>query len=147
MPGNRCSTEVSCCCFRAIRYIACVMLGVASEGLLDLLLERFVGALASETERDHLANRTEGKFITIRYDELKKRLDPKKPQLPKPIRHSWETTLASIFNLTQQQRNDASHPTGRAITRDEAYGLLGPAHLVNWQRGYTARLLIPWTLS
>ena len=112
-------------CFRANCHSACVvMLGVASERLFDLLLEHFIDALASDRERENLEKRTDGKFVTVRYDEFKKRLDPKKGQLPLPMRDNLDTALTSIFNLIRQHRNDSGHPTGRVISRNEAYALL-----------------------
>lgn len=112
-------------CFRANRYTAAVvMLGVSSERLFDLLLDAFVSSLASATEKSKLQKETAGKFVTGRYDALKKRLDPKKNQLPQPLRDNLDTSLVSIFNLIRQTRNDSGHPTGRAMTREETYALL-----------------------
>lgn len=112
-------------CFRTNCQTACaLMLGVASERLFDLLLDSFLGALASQRERDDLQKKTDSKSITSRYRELRKRLDPKKGQLPQPLCENLDTCLVSILNIIRQQRNDAGHPTGRVVTRDEAYALL-----------------------
>jgi len=112
-------------CFRANCQTACaLMLGVASERLFYLLLDSFLGVLASQRERDDLQKKTDGKSITSRYRELRKRLDPKKGQLPQPLCENLDTCLVSILNIIRQQRNDAGHPTDRVVTRDEAYALL-----------------------
>lgn len=112
-------------CFRANRHTATVvMLGVASERSFDLLFESFCAALYSPHERTNLENKTKGKFVTTRYNELKKSLEPKKGQLPKDLRDNLDTVLTSIFNLIKQHRNDTGHPTGRSMPRDEAYALL-----------------------
>jgi len=112
-------------CFRANRYTAAVvMLGAASEKLFDLLLDAFSISLASEIQRENLARRTKDRSITVRYRELRQRLDPKIDQLPDRFHGNFDTNLTSIFNLIRQERNDSGHPTGRAITRDEASSLL-----------------------
>ncbi len=112
-------------CFRANQYVAStVMLGVASERLFDILLDSFAGSLSSEQERRQLRQKTQGRMVTQRYDELKRRIDPKKSQLPRELADNLDTSLVSIFNLVRHSRNDAGHPTGRAIRRDEAYANL-----------------------
>ncbi len=112
-------------CFRANRHTAStVMLGVASERLFDLLSDALPGALESDKERDALKKKTEGKSVMIRYKELRKRLDPKRNQLPPILRDHLDIFLVSIFNLIRQYRNDNGHPTGRIATRDEAYASL-----------------------
>jgi hypothetical protein len=111
--------------FTANRHTSCVvMLGVASERVLDLLHSAFLAALASQNEREKLMQKANGKMLVVRYGELKKRLEPKKDQLPQAMRDNLDTTLTSIFNIIRQLRNDAGHPTGRQMTRDEAYALL-----------------------
>jgi hypothetical protein len=100
------------------------MLGVASERLFDLLLESFAAAVASTTERRNLEAKTKTRTVAVRYDELRVRLEPKKSQLPTPLQDSLDTCLVSIFNLIRQHRNDSGHPTGRQMTRDEAYANL-----------------------
>jgi len=111
--------------FRANRYTAStVMLGVASERLFDMLLDSFLGAFASESQRDQLQQRTQGRMLVRRYDELKKRLDSKMSQLPPELRDNVDTYLVSIFTIVRYSRNDSGHPTGKAIRRDESYANL-----------------------
>jgi len=111
--------------FRANRYTAStVMLGVASERLFDMLLDSFLGALASEPQRNQLQQRTQGRMLLRRYDELKKRFDSKMSQLPLELRENLDTSLVSIFNIVRYARNDSGHPTGNATSRDEAYANL-----------------------
>ena len=63
-------------------------------------------------------------MVVQRYNELKKRIDPKKGQLPSEIADSLDTALVSIFNLVRYSRNDVGHPTGRTIRKDEAFANL-----------------------
>ena len=112
-------------CFHANRYAAStVMLGVAAERIFDLLLAAFIDALASDKQRERLSKGASNRPITTRYNELKKRLDSKKSQLPASLTESLDTCLVSIFNLVRHHRNDTGHPTGRKMTRDEAYANL-----------------------
>lgn len=112
-------------CFRANQNVACmVMLGVASERLFDIMLESFITSLSSEREKDQLQKNTQGRMVVKRYDELRKRIDPKKGQFPPQLAENLDTYLVSIFNLVRYTRNDGGHPTGRAFRRDEAYANL-----------------------
>lgn len=112
-------------CFRAGRFTACVgMLGTASERLLDLLLDVFSQSLFSAEEQTRLRDATNGRLLRKRYEELRKRIEPKKTQLPSQLQGTLDTYLDGIFNIIRQDRNDVGHPTGRAMTRDEAYAHL-----------------------
>ena len=111
--------------FRASRYTAStVMLGVSSERLFDLLQEAFIGSLASTQEKSRMEAAVKPKSIVYRYGELKKRLDPKIPQLPADLRADVDTYLTSIFNLIRYSRNDLGHPSPKTFDREEAYAHL-----------------------
>jgi argininosuccinate lyase len=58
------------------------------------------------------------------YEEVSKRIDPIHEQLPSQLQESIGTELEGIFHEVRRTRNDAGHPTGRIIERDEAYALL-----------------------
>ncbi len=111
--------------FRANLFVAStVMLGVASERLLDMLLGAFTGALASSIERSQFNEKTMGRQLSQRYEELRKRIDPKRSQLPLDMGDNLVTYLGGVFTIIRLFRNDSGHPTGRTIQRDEAYANL-----------------------
>ena len=104
-------------------YLACaVMLGVASEAAFDDLVgafERWSGLTVTEAERFKQA--LEGRQYAARFDEFRKRLDPKKPQLPADLSDGLEIILNGVLDLLRVNRNDAGHPTGRQIDERTAY--------------------------
>jgi hypothetical protein len=104
-------------------YLACaVMLGVASEAAFDSLviaLERWDGLKAAEAER--FRNALEGRQLAARFEEFRKRLSPKKPQLPPELSDGLEIILDGVLDLLRINRNDAGHPTGRQIDEGTAY--------------------------
>ncbi|MBM3944020.1 MAG: hypothetical protein FJ317_00820 [SAR202 cluster bacterium] len=112
-------------CFLSNRHTASVlMLGTASERLLDLLLDAFTKSLKSTTEQNNLTKATQNKLLRMRYFELKKRIEPKKSQLLPNLGQALDTYLGGVFEIIRQDRNEAGHPTGRQMSRDEAYAYL-----------------------
>ena len=67
---------------------------------------------------------TENRLAKRIYEEIDKKLDPIREQLPSELRDSLGTELTGIFQLVRRTRNDAGHPTGVRIEREEAYALL-----------------------
>jgi len=111
--------------FRAGGFIAAaVMTGVASEQILILLRDAIHGAIPQDDRRKRLMDATENQVARRIYEEVIKRVDPIHDQLPQPLQQSIGTELEGIFQLVRRTRNDAGHPTGRAIDRNETYALL-----------------------
>ena len=105
-------------CYRA----ANVMLGVASEiAFLDIAnsfvewLDRTEGADAAHPMR-RVLSRPNWK-ISGKFEEFKKRLDPRSPQLPPHLQDDLHALLDAYFRLLRIDRNDAGHPTGRRFER------------------------------
>jgi hypothetical protein len=58
-------------------------------------------------------------------DEIQKRLDPVMEQISAALNKEDITAeLSGIFDLIRKTRNEAGHPTGRALEREEAFALL-----------------------
>jgi len=58
------------------------------------------------------------------YDAVWKKLDPVREQMPDNLRESLQVELDGIFGLIRKTRNEAGHPTGRSMEREEAEALL-----------------------
>jgi hypothetical protein len=111
--------------FLAGHYLAAtVMLGVASERCIDLLVEAYVDAIADENRKQGFENRIRGagRSVKRRFDAL--RDDLLALNLPAELRDALDIQLSGIFTFIRYTRNDAGHPTGRAIDRDEVHGNL-----------------------
>ncbi|MFZ0663663.1 MAG: DUF4145 domain-containing protein [Acidobacteriaceae bacterium] len=111
--------------FRAGAYVAsAVMTGVASEKVLLLLREEVGRALPSERAKKFLSA-TNRKSTYHTYKEIWSRLEPRHQDLANHMKKDdIKVELAGIFDLIRKTRNDAGHPTGREISRDEADSIL-----------------------
>lgn len=109
--------------FNAQCYLASsVMVGVASERALLLLMEAFASTLegAERQKFDEVLNHPR-RGIYFKFDEFRKRLEPRKPELPEWIRDSLALHLDAVADLLRVARNDSGHPTGRHLDGGTAY--------------------------
>lgn len=99
-----------------------VMLGVASERAFQLLGESFARWLpGAEAENFRKAfDNPRNNYIT-KFGEFRKRIEPKKGDIPQEFADNMALNLDSILDLLRINRNEAGHPTGRRVDRDEAY--------------------------
>jgi hypothetical protein len=112
-------------CFRSGTHLSCaVMTGVASARVLLHLRDEIRKALQPEDRKQRFDSDTSGKVIKRVYEEIWKRLDPNLERLPEILRGSVGTELAGIVELIRKTRNDAGHPTGRSVRKEEAFALL-----------------------
>jgi hypothetical protein len=112
--------------FRAGAYLAsAVMTGVAAEKALLVLCAAMEAAFQTQDARDRFAAKIKGKVIKQVFDEMWKRLDPVHDQLAADLnKEDVRAELSGTFDLIRKTRNDAGHPTGRQISREEAHNLL-----------------------
>jgi len=104
---------------------ASVMLGVASEKAFLLLAGAFCAWLP-ETEGGDVRAILENdrSHFIYKFREFRKRLEPKKRQLPPEFVDNMTLTLDSVSELLRASRNEAGHPTGRIIEHSEVYSNL-----------------------
>ncbi len=111
--------------FRSRAYLSsAVMTGVASERILVMLRDAGCGAIKEQDRQRKLLEATEGQTAKRIYEEVSKRIDPIREQLPPDLQDSIGAELGGIFQIIRRTRNDAGHPTGKVIERDEANALL-----------------------
>jgi hypothetical protein len=110
--------------FRSGNYLAvAVMTGVASERILIVLRDAIHSSIEDD-RRKKLMEATENQTAKRIYEEVSKRIDPIRERLPSELQESIDTELEGIFHEVRRTRNDAGHPTGRVIEKEEAYALL-----------------------
>lgn len=116
----------SLCAFRSGVYLSsAVMTGVAAERTLLILRTAVEKALSSPARKQKFTTSTSDKPIKRVYDEIWKRIEPVQEQLAGNLgKEDVKAELSGIFDLIRKTRNDAGHPTGRVISRDEAFGIL-----------------------
>ena len=112
--------------FRSGAYLgSAVMTGVGAERALVLLRDAVEAAISNSGLRQKFVEKTKGKPIKQTFDEIWKRLDPVHDALASGLKkEDVRAELSGTFDLIRKTRNDAGHPTGRQISREEAHNLL-----------------------
>jgi len=113
--------------FLAGRYLAAtVMLGVASERCVDLLIESYLSAVTDQNKKTKFEKKIKGagRSVKRRFDALRDDLLTLTASLPSKLADALDIQLSGIFTLIRYSRNEAGHPTGRAIDRGLAYANL-----------------------
>lgn len=103
---------------------ATVMLGVASERCIDLLIEAYSNAITDAERKASFDRKIKraGRSIKRRFDPLRGELLAL--TLPPDLKETLDIQLSGIFTLIRRSRNEAGHPTGMKIDRDEAHANL-----------------------
>jgi hypothetical protein len=101
-----------------------IALGCASEKALLLLIAAYSDALPS-TMQDKFRKNTEGRMIKRQFDEFRKMLDSHlRGHLTPDLADGLDITLNAVFEMIRTQRNDAGHPTGKEVSREQVYASL-----------------------
>lgn len=98
-----------------------VMLGCASEKALLLLIDAFINSHDDESRRKSLSDKFKNKMIKRQFDELIRSLTTIKSELPSDIEDGLNNVLFGIFEMIRNYRNDAGHPTGVSITKEQVF--------------------------
>jgi hypothetical protein len=111
--------------FRVGCYLSsAVCLGCASERAFDVMLDAYAETLNVADEAS-FRKKTEEKPIKTRYDEFMKEYEANvKPNIDRELRSSLGTYLGGLFQVIRNQRNDAGHPTGEPIEREQVYATI-----------------------
>ena len=108
--------------FRAGCILSCsVMLGVATEHTFLLLMETIDN---NPTHASKFAAVSKHRMILRKVNEFKGILEPDIKSLPHPLREDLDVHFASILSVIRTHRNQSGHPTGKVISREQAYVLL-----------------------
>lgn len=100
---------------------ATVMLGVAAEHTFMLVLE---GAESKDPWATRFQNVRAQRSILPRINKFKNVLDQHVGDLPGDLREDLDTHFAGILAVIRTFRNDAGHPTGKVIDREQVFVLL-----------------------
>jgi hypothetical protein len=99
-----------------------VMLGVASERAFQHLGESFATWLPqNEAIRFREVFDNPRQNYIAKFVEFRKRIEPRKGELPQEFADNMALTLDSVLDLLRINRNEAGHPTGRRVDEREAY--------------------------
>lgn len=99
-----------------------VMLGVASEAAVLEVASSFATTLSEVESRrfmECIGSRRQN--ITAKFSAFREKLQSRKNELPSELKDGLDLTVNSVADLLRTYRNDAGHPTDRAVDRDDAY--------------------------
>jgi hypothetical protein len=99
-------------------------LGCASEKALILLFDAYGDALSGAMQ-DKYRKEIEGRPIKRKFDEFHKRLESHlMGKLTGDLKEHLDIALIALSAVFREMRNDAGHPTGKAVVREQAYANL-----------------------
>jgi hypothetical protein len=111
--------------FRTGNHLAtAVMIGVAAESMLLRLVDSVHSALNSPQRQAKFDKETKGKMAKTQHDEVLARLRSPATQLPSELESVLTQHVDGIFDVIRRTRNEAGHPPGRRMERDETHALL-----------------------
>jgi len=100
---------------------ATVMLGVATEHTFLLLMDKID---QNHSHAQTFASVGQQRTILQKVNKFKNILDQQSKALPPEIKEDLDTHFAGILSIIRNFRNQAGHPTGKIIDREQAYVLL-----------------------
>jgi len=103
---------------------ATITLGCASEKALLLLIEAFRDTFNDSSRQQSFIKKIEGKFIKTQFDEFNKELQNVRTNLPYDLKENYSNTLFGVFEMIRSNRNQAGHPTGNQIDKEELFANL-----------------------
>jgi len=103
---------------------ATITLGVASENLMLLLIEAYLGWMSDQTRKAAFEKKIKDRSIYTQYREFKQEFEKDVKNIPKDLQANWETYLDGIFNFIRLNRNSAGHPTGKQLSAKTVYANL-----------------------
>ena len=97
------------------------MLGVASEAaFLDMAYASVNWLQASGQRLKAVLDNPREPYVK-KFEEFRKRIDPRKSELPPELADGMSLTFDSVLDLLRTSRNEAGHPTGKSILREDQY--------------------------
>jgi len=109
-------------CYTHGSYLAsAVMLGVASEAAFLEMAKASINWLQSAGEKLEKVLNAPRKSYVEKFREFRKRIEPRKGDLPPELADGMSLTLDSVLDLLRISRNEAGHPTGKPVLREDQY--------------------------
>ena len=98
------------------------MLGVASKAAFIEMATSFGKWLPDPQGKKfiELLENPKGDYIS-KFIEFRKRIEPIRTDLPEELADGMALTLDSVLDLLRVYRNDAGHPTGKKILREDDF--------------------------
>jgi hypothetical protein len=109
-------------CYTHACYLAsAVMLGVASEAAFIEMAEASTNWLQSAgVTLKRILDDPRQPYVK-KFEEFRKRIEPRKADLPDELADGMSLTFDAVVDLLRVRRNDAGHPTGKPVLRQDQY--------------------------
>jgi hypothetical protein len=101
-----------------------IALGCASERAIILLCDSISQWIESGEEKDKFDKNTANTVIKKKFDAARAVINQHRSKLPPALADGLETMFTSVFEIIRMHRNDAGHPTGTIISREQAFANL-----------------------
>jgi len=109
-------------CYMHECYLAsAVMLGVASEAAFLEMAQASVGWLHTAGQKLQAIIDNPRQPYVKKFEEFRKRIEPRKSELPAELADGMSLTFDSVLDLLRISRNEAGHPTGKSVSREDQY--------------------------
>jgi hypothetical protein len=101
-----------------------VMLGVASEAAV-LEAAEGLAAILNDTEKQQFLEQMASPKLNMvaKFNVFQQKMRSHRDRLPKQVADSLELTVHAVAEFLRVSRNDAGHPTGVKIDREECFSL------------------------
>ena len=105
-------------------FASSVMLGVATETLFELLIDAYTKFIPTQREQTQFKQKTEGKSISIQYNEFMKKLptltgkngiEADDSTATRYLREDFKHDIEITFNCIRSYRNYAAHPRNNGV--------------------------------
>ena len=113
--------------YRAQCYLSTtIMLGVASESAFYQLGDSFLNWLPTGNEKENFSKILENRKLRYiqKFTEFRKRLVVHVSDIDEELTDNLTLTLDAVLELLRINRNEAGHPTGKTVNRQDAFVML-----------------------
>ncbi len=109
-------------CYTHECYLAsAVMLGVASEAAFLEMAQASVNWLEAAGQKlQAILDKPRQPYVK-KFEEFRKRIEPRKSELSTELTDGMSLTFDSVLDLLRISRNEAGHPTGKSMLREDQY--------------------------
>ncbi len=113
--------EATRCYNHECYFASAVMLGVASEAAFLEMAQASVNWLQSSGQKLQAFLDNPRMPYVKKFREFRKRIEPQKHKLPTELADGMSLTFDSVLDLLRISRNEAGHPTGKIVSREDQY--------------------------
>lgn len=101
-----------------------ITLGCASERAIILLCDSISQWIKNPNEKEKFDKGTANAVIKKKFDAARTAINQSRGELSSELMDGLDTMFTGVFEIIRMHRNDAGHPTGKIISREQAFANL-----------------------